>query len=276
LSKKRFTYLRELAKLTNSDPIALSKVKDPDLSKYDIVFNWGVICNNGINNPDAIRLTSNKISLRKSWLENNLSITPFLSSLQMEADTLYVIRPSYHEGGKNFHLGTREDINNAIYQKLIKRPYYISPYIDKDREFRVHVMGGAVLFIQEKYREDGKKIIGNWNHTNGHVFRILGWSEIRPKLAKLAVEAMKVSGLFFGAIDIMQVTSKNKMSHDPNQEQKGDEYFLLEINTAPRLERRSIELYANAINYYKVNGGISRSRVKQLFTNREGESDDNA
>jgi len=270
LSKKRFAYLRELAKLTNSDLIALSKIEVPDLSKYDTVFNWGTIHDKGINRPEAIKLTSNKPKMRNFWKENKLPAVP-VYTYHGELPYPLVARPKNHSSGKDFIM-----VNHpGEFDCYKKAGYYLSPYIDKDREFRVHVMGNAVLFVQEKYREDGEEIIGNWNHTNGYMFRILRWSEIETKLAKLAIEAMKVSGLFFGAIDIMQVTPESKMSHDSNQGQKGDGYYLLEINTAPRLERRSIELYANAINYYKTNGEISRSRVKQLFTNREGESDDN-
>lgn len=260
LSKKRFAYLRELAKLTNSDLIALSKIKSPDLSEYDIVFNWGIEVARGINPIHAMKLSSHKKRMRQFWAKENLPSTPIFAN-QDEATYPYIVRPTYHSQGDQFFLISNKEDLDRCRKEITTNVQYFSPYIDKDREFRVHIMGNAVLFIQEKYREDGKKIVGNWNHTNGYIFRILRWSEIEPKLAKLAVEALKVSGLFFGAIDIMQ---------------KGDKYFLLEINTAPRLERRSIELYTNAINYYKANGKISRSRVKQLFINREGELDDNA
>lgn len=235
--RRRFRYLREVGELSDTDVIGLSHDPYPYTDDYNIVINWGVYDKNGKNSTGAIQCSSNKPNMRRMWISEGLDTVPVVNS-ESEISYPAVARPSYHQGGKEFYLFMNEDhiIDGVNTRQLYASGYYVSPYIEKDREYRVHVMDGAVLFVQEKSRESGEKIMGNWNHTNGYIFRHLRWGDINGELTKMAIDAVRVAGLWFGAVDIMQ---------------KGDQYFLLEINTAPRLQGRSIQIYAHAINFLR-------------------------
>ena len=63
----------------------------------------------------------------------------------------------------------------------------------------------------------------------------MNWSDIPKGLCPLGVEAAKALGLDFGAVDIIE---------------KNGRYYVLEVNTAPRLEGYSIERYSNYFKWF--------------------------
>ncbi|OYV41136.1 MAG: hypothetical protein B7Z80_02670 [Rhodospirillales bacterium 20-64-7] len=106
-------------------------------------------------------------------------------------------------------------------------------YIFKVREFRVHVVNGAVIDTQQKIRDPEKEPL-SWkvrSHENGFIFARNGIvpSDTRDNLACSACTAL---GLDFGAVDIVE-------------DKKGN-FYVLEINTAPGLEGQTIKSYGDA------------------------------
>lgn len=118
-------------------------------------------------------------------------------------------------------------------------PLY-TKYIPKDREYRVHVMGGAIIDTVRKVLSsnapaNASKLIRNT--ANGYVFARREGPASTPIVvpqgvhteARKAVEAL---GLDFGAVDVIWSRSTNKA-------------YVLEVNTAPGIEGTTVQIYAN-------------------------------
>jgi glutathione synthase/RimK-type ligase-like ATP-grasp enzyme len=118
-------------------------------------------------------------------------------------------------------------------EELVDAPLYVQ-YIPKSREFRVHVMKGKVIFVQEKRKRNGVEANEQIrSHDNGWVFCfkdvVLPTNE-----GELAIAAVSALGLDFGAVDVIYSKKQHKS-------------YVLEVNTAPGLCETSAKLYAEAI-----------------------------
>jgi hypothetical protein len=137
-------------------------------------------------------------------------------------DLPIIARPRKHQGGKNFVV--LENFSQFLrhWNKYEPQGWYYSEFWDKDREFRVHVAHGKVLFVREKPSPgDGSKV---WNFSQNHdSWPTIRWNELneQPGIAeacKQAIAAVEACNLDFGGVDVMV---------------KGDEAKILEINTSP-------------------------------------------
>lgn len=120
---------------------------------------------------------------------------------------------------------------------LPSAPLYVK-YIPKDSEYRVHIFNKEVIDVQRKIR-DPSETPSNWHvrsHSNGFIFVRTGFTT-PTDVSIQAQRAMSVSGLVFGAVDLVW-NEKRQMA------------YVLEINTAPGLEGTSITNYANAVRKY--------------------------
>lgn len=118
-------------------------------------------------------------------------------------------------------------------EELVDAPLYVK-YVPKKEEYRVHVAFGKVIAVQRKARRLECEN-PNWqirNHENGFVFvhEEKWWPEVGA-LALAAAEALKLPT---GAVDIIW----NEKNH---------EFFVLEVNTSPGLEGKTIDAYVKAI-----------------------------
>lgn len=121
-------------------------------------------------------------------------------------------------------------------EELVDAPLYVK-YVPKKEEYRVHVAFGKVIAVQRKARR--KECPNpNWqirNHENGFVFihadPEMGYAEELGPLAVSAVEALKLP---IGAVDIIW-------------NEKNNQYYVLEVNTSPGLEGKTIDAYVKAI-----------------------------
>jgi glutathione synthase/RimK-type ligase-like ATP-grasp enzyme len=115
-------------------------------------------------------------------------------------------------------------------------PLYVQ-YVKKQKEFRVHVAFGEVIDVQEKRkrRDLPEEFTTNFqvrNHQTGWVY--CREEIIEPiELRSMALSAVLVLGLDFGAVDIIWNEKRN-------------ECYVLEVNTAPGLEGTTVEKYAEA------------------------------
>ena len=121
-------------------------------------------------------------------------------------------------------------------EELVDAPLYVK-YVPKKEEYRVHVAFGKVIAVQRKARRLECEN-PNWqirNHENGFVFihadPEMGYAEELGPLAVSAVEALK---LRIGAVDIIW-------------NEKNNQYYVLEVNTSPGLEGKTIDAYVKAI-----------------------------
>ena len=112
-------------------------------------------------------------------------------------------------------------------------PVY-TKYKKKKREFRVHVFKNQVVSVTEKKRKkefDGERDTKIRNLANGYVF--VQQVENEPEgLRALALKAANVSPSDFRGVDI-------------GYNQKKDELFVIEVNSAPGIQGSNVEKYLN-------------------------------
>ena len=106
-------------------------------------------------------------------------------------------------------------------------------YIKKAKEYRVHVINGRVVDVQEKRKRRSVEndLVDYRVRNSGN-----GWVYCRDdvdygvELVDLAVDSVRCLGLDFGAVDVIY------NSHY-------DKYYVLEVNTACGLENTTLDNY---------------------------------
>lgn len=114
---------------------------------------------------------------------------------------------------------------------LGRAPLYVR-YVPKEIELRVHVLNGRAIAVQQKRKVGGREQNENEklirNHHNGWVFAVNNVDAQGAEAAKpVAVEACRLLGLDFGAVDIIIP-------------KKGGAPIFLEVNTMPGLESDTV------------------------------------
>ena len=123
--------------------------------------------------------------------------------------------------------------------QLVDAPLY-TKYIKKKKEFRVHVLNGEVIDVQEKRKRkdfQDERDTRIRNSRNGYVFCHDAISE-PDSLRSISISAVQAIGYSLGAVDV----AYNAHS---------DRCFVLEVNATPGMEGSTLESYSNAIlNWY--------------------------
>ena len=112
-------------------------------------------------------------------------------------------------------------------------------YKKKKREFRVHVFKHKVVSIVEKKRRagfEGNRDTKIRNLANGYVF-CQTVENIPPGLAELAEKASYVCQSDFAGVDV-------------GLNEKNNDLFIIEVNSAPGIEGANVEKYTNEILKY--------------------------
>lgn len=136
--------------------------------------------------------------------------------------------------GRGIVVAERED-------QLVPARLY-TKYVKKKKEFRVHVLNGQVIDVQEKRkRKDhpNDRDTRVRNVANGYVFCREGLVE-PAGLRELASQACAALGYNLGAVDIVFNERSNTC-------------FVLEVNATPGMEGTTLEKYSNAIIQWKEN-----------------------
>lgn len=214
----------------------------PD-EKYDTIFRWGYRgnipqCRLEVNTTPAMGLVGDKGKFRELCAEEGLAPRTYRTFERMARHMLLgkrtplVIRPIHHKQGKNLHV--IKDMDEAVAAAEQYSEWYASELIDKVCEYRAVVVQGRILFIYEKVPDDRSQVA--WNHAQGGTSEVLKWSNWPSNVVENAIRSFNLSGLSFGAVDIM-------VDRDGNA-------YCLEINTAPETtsEYRQ-KCFAKAFNY---------------------------
>lgn len=220
----------------------------PDDVDYDVVFRWGCRStlpftpSTTINNIPALKKVGNKAEFRMECWRNNLAPHTYLSLVGLfqsnhDLSSGWVVRPSEHKQGKNLHVCRTEREFIDVCSRYER--FYISKLIDKVKEYRAIVAQGRVIFIYEKIPDDPTKVA--WNHAQGGTSEVMKWSEWPENVIEIAIRSSNLSGLSFGAVDIMV--------------DRDGRAYCLEINTAPETtsEYRQ-KCFAKVFNYILDNG----------------------
>lgn len=180
-------------------------------------------------------------------------------------------RTNYHQGGKGFWLClTKNHVSRAINEGA----YYFQEFIDIKNEYRLHVAFGNVIHAvrkvenvsEDSWTNQRKEKINDYANKNNvdlnadtldYILKILfkeavlpdriirsnrkGWkfssvnlNNVPAALKNMAIKAVEVSGLDFGAVDCCI-----SESNDP---------FIIEINSGPGLQGTSLQKYIDAFS----------------------------
>lgn len=192
-----------------------------------------------LNKPSSVNIASNKLTALQALKSAGVRVPEFTTNLQEAQRWLsnYSVVVERHElrgnSGDGIRIVTLSD--DEMEDTLTYAPLY-TKFIPKTAEFRVHVFKGQVI----DYIEKKKKLDVNRDETfNKYISSInCGWvfsrTNIRdiPEVRQLAIRAVTVLGLDFGAVDIVYADGLA---------------YVLEVNTAPGLSGLTLVKYANAL-----------------------------
>lgn len=222
-------------------------------SKYvprpnDLIVNWGDSRNfpfkkgqaKVLNCPEVLGAVTNKKSFFE-LLSNEFRCPEWTTDIQeaynwTDADNkAIVVARTVLTGhsGRGILLWSR-DKDYA----LPAAPLY-TKYVPKKDEFRIHFFGGKIIdVVQKRKRRDfeGEANFQIRNYDNGFVY-CREDVEAPADVLEQANKCIKASGLDFGAIDIIY-------------NQKHNQAYVLEVNTAPGMEGQTVTNYANALKAF--------------------------
>lgn len=190
-----------------------------------------------LNHPDAVAKAVNKLEAFKAldghcpipdWTETQVGAIKWLDEGDM------VVARTKLTG----HSGEGIEIIEPGNHLVPLAPLY-TRYIRKRQEYRLHVFRDKVFFTQRKARnKDVPNENVNWkvrNHANGFIFAHQG-VECGPDAEQYAIDAVRVLGLDFGAVDIIKGVD--------------DKWYVLEVNTAIGIEGTTLEKYVEIFKEY--------------------------
>lgn len=217
-------------------------IRSPRNGPPEILIRWGSRVPMGdvvlkvLNNAVSIGMASDKVRTLEILDDNGIPHVPFFTDWEeaqayggvvlgrrrrgMQGRDIVVYKPDEISEWSGFHQQGHE---------------WYSIYQEPTREMRLHVVGDEVVRIQGKYLDFPEHARNPYvrNYANGYRFRSPSL-ELRESRKQWAVEAVKVLGLDFGAVDMLLFGDEEECS-------------ILEINTAPACSPLTISAYAEAI-----------------------------
>lgn len=216
--------------------------------RKDVIVNWGNSrpphfkwMDNDLNNPESIAIACNKVNTFAELECKGFNHLPIWTTNRQEAYELMSVhnRSVYCRQTLSGHSGQGIIIADNCYN-MIDAPLYTLATKHRD-EYRVHIFKGEVLDVQKKKKRLGfnGSSSGIRNHSNGWVYARSDVA-IPDMLCPIAIQAVELLGLDFGAVDIGHKVNENK-------------FFVFEVNTAPGLEGSTLDKYTKAIYNYYIN-----------------------
>lgn len=213
-----------------------------------IVVNWGdssltnpeILNSIVINHPQRVAAATNKRDFFQ-MCKGNLNIPDFTFE-RSEAegwirDGKKVVVREKLTGHSGEGIVLLEDLLSWDNYNHSRAKMYVL-YIPKMEEYRVHVFGNEVVDIQQKrIRSDFPSNSVNHqirNHQNGFVYT-RGNVNPHPQVSEQAIAAIGLTGLDFGAVDV--IWNRHRQTA-----------YVLEVNTAPGLEGQTVQTYIEALN----------------------------
>lgn len=222
----------------------------------DLIINWGssremTVPNLDratlLNPPSAVNMASNKIECLTRLQAREVPTVEWTTDRQVaqgwvnDGDHVFCREELRGHSGAGIVLCSQnipEDIGNVTHStNCPPAPLFTKGVSSRHREYRVHVMNGEVLFIQQKRRAGGYRENPSYsnvvrNHGNGWIYSNLNMTTPNTACLDAAVAAVAAVGLDFGAVDVIT---------------NGESAYVLEINTAPGLSGETTRVrYATA------------------------------
>lgn len=225
-----------------------SVMNDSEIPKADLTFRWACTSTTPsgtkhVNKASAIHRVYDKAAFRKALFGEDLSMetyTDFGDFLENSetSENDWIVRPKEHYRSQNlFVCPTAAYIYRALIKPCMSDGYYISKLIHKKAEYRVFVVSGRVIAVIRKIPADPTAV--SWGCVTEGEFEYIPWSEWPIDVCENAVKSTALSGLDFGAVDII------------TDDQRA---YCLEINTGPQITPYYAKCFAKAFDYIVEKG----------------------
>jgi glutathione synthase/RimK-type ligase-like ATP-grasp enzyme len=242
----------------HKDKIKIRKSEQKFPKKIDLLVRWGtttIIPNYKglvLNKAEAINICANKKLTRTLLNESGVPVPKMYNNVE-DIKFPCILRPSHHSQGKNLYFCTDQNKLYISRLKLFGKDTYLSEYINKDREFGIFIFDGKITSVVEK--ETINKDAIAWNVAQGNSkFVNVKWNDWPLEACKIAIDAIKVIGLDFGRVDIIQ---------------KENKYYVLELNSAHSLTSPyRKKCFALALDYFYEKGRIPKNKFTRYKTYR--------
>jgi len=211
---------------------------DGRIPAADYVFKWGTTttvreAGTVVNSSEAIHEASNKTGFRRKLGE----LAPKTWFVAAEVRFPAIVRPAAHSQGRNLYVVRNpEELLRAV--EACGAGWYASELIDKTAEYRIYAAQGRAIGVGRKMPRDEQTIA--WNMAQGGTCKNVRWDEWPLRVVKASLEAFKLTGLDFGAVDVIV-----------DREEKP---YILEVNSAPTLANHRAQTFAKTFDYIVEHG----------------------
>ena len=204
----------------------------PILEEDDEIINWGsTMCpySNAINKSTAVTTACSKTRTYRALYQNNLNTCEYtLNSAEAkrwhnEGNIVYARTHDTGHAGQGIYPIVPNNSWESQRSHIPNTPEFYTKYILNDKEYRIYIVDGTVITINQKVAREGTdpnpliRSHGDWK------FVLTSLYDTNTVLAKLlAYSATKALGLDFAGVDVVI-------------DNEGVPY-ILEINTAPGLK----------------------------------------
>jgi len=225
-------------------------VRDPNiLIRYGITSypNADLLFKEVFNKVDDLKKAVNKLTFSRYLLSHNYKNTPKIwvdKKLINSSDLPVLGRRTRHTRGLDIKfISSMRDLERD------HSDYYVK-FINASLEYRIHVFKSKPIRIQKKVLNDSNReesFIRNVEHGYILADHYNHNIEVEEKALEEAVKVMNLLGLDFGALDFII-------------DEEGEPY-VLEVNTAPRLNKFGRQLYT-----YYILKSIGEERPLESFS----------
>lgn len=199
-----------------------------------------------LNHPNAVRNASNKINAFRAMMDVGVPTVEWTTNREFAERWVSEGGVVYARTVLNGHSGEGIEIAQDSIDTLVDAPLYTKGITVQRREFRIHVLNGQVIFVQQKKRANGYRENPNYSERirNHHTGWIYANADVRPNDAAIraAVQAVSCLNLDFGAVDIIT-----------RQEQA----WVLEVNTAAGREGTNLAVFCTHLMSLALTGGMA-------------------
>ncbi len=221
-------YYRAFGDTEQYDESQLYQLKFKDFNfDNSIIIRWGtresIYPANSIiyNKATAIGNATDKLMSRQLFAEKGVSAPRLLNQVDDYKEGIIIARPFIHSKGRNFVvLNNKQELENHW-----RDGWYYSEFVDKVREFRVHVGHSKVLAVMEKHNPNNGNLAWNRAQNDTEPFTRIKQAETDEQnllsVLQEGIKAVNALGLDMGGVDVL--LDKNGVA------------YVLEVNTAPTL-----------------------------------------